>query len=130
MRVQKEKDELTAANETLMQRLEKLSSDNGELGINNATLKVQVTEQLVCESHYCERQKAQTCCKKSGFHIQELGGPYFTKTVWISLLSQESVAQLEQQLTECESALVEEKIVSQEKKHQAEQCHYQVCVLI
>lgn len=73
MRVQKEKDELTAANETLMQRLEKLSSDNGELGINNATLKVQVTEQLVCESHYCERQKVQTCCKKSEVRFPYLG---------------------------------------------------------
>ncbi|XP_030608267.1 outer dense fiber protein 2 isoform X1 [Archocentrus centrarchus] len=80
VRLQKEKDELTAANETLMQKLEKLNTDNGELSINNAALK-------------------------------------------------ESVTQLEQQLADCESALVEEKIVSQEKKHQAEQCHCQVAQL-
>ncbi|XP_035764306.1 outer dense fiber protein 2-like isoform X3 [Neolamprologus brichardi] len=60
MRVQKEKDELTAANETLMQRLEKLSSDNGELGINNATLKesvAQLEQQLAeCESALVEEK--------------------------------------------------------------------------
>ncbi|XP_019203720.1 outer dense fiber protein 2 isoform X3 [Oreochromis niloticus] len=60
VRVQKEKDELTAANETLMQRLEKLSLDNGELGINNATLKesvAQLEQQLAeCESALVEEK--------------------------------------------------------------------------
>lgn len=40
--LQREKGELTAANETVMQRVEKLSTENGELGVNNVTLKVQV----------------------------------------------------------------------------------------
>ncbi|XP_038573672.1 outer dense fiber protein 2-like isoform X1 [Micropterus salmoides] len=79
-RLQKEKDELTAANETVMQRVEKLSAENGDLSLNNATLKA-------------------------------------------------SVAQLEQQLADCESDLVEEKIVSQERKHEAVQCQYQVAEL-
>uniref|UniRef100_A0AAZ1XVR8 Outer dense fiber protein 2-like n=1 Tax=Oreochromis aureus TaxID=47969 RepID=A0AAZ1XVR8_OREAU len=60
VRVQKEKDELAAANETLMQRLEKLSLDNGELGINNATLKesvAQLEQQLAeCESALVEEK--------------------------------------------------------------------------
>ncbi|XP_047446222.1 outer dense fiber protein 2-like isoform X1 [Mugil cephalus] len=79
-RLQKEKDELTAANEIVMQRVEKLIADNGDLSVNNATLKA-------------------------------------------------SVDQLEQHLADCESALVEEKIVSQEKKHQAEQFQCQVADL-
>lgn len=52
-RLQKEKDELTAANETVMQRVEKLSAENGDLSLNNATLKVQVAKQVAC--HYCKR---------------------------------------------------------------------------
>ncbi|XP_032388455.1 outer dense fiber protein 2 isoform X1 [Etheostoma spectabile] len=76
-RLQKEKDELTAANETVMQRLEKLSAEKEDLNVNNATLKV-------------------------------------------------SIAQFEQQLADCESALIEEKVVSQERKQQVEQCQYQV----
>lgn len=42
--------------------------------------------------------------------------------VWL----QESVARTEQQLADYEAALVEEKIVCQEKKRQAEQFQYQV----
>ncbi|KAM7400419.1 hypothetical protein PAMA_004892 [Pampus argenteus] len=79
-RLQKEKDELSAANETVMQQVEKLAAENGDLSINNATLKA-------------------------------------------------SVSQLEQQLADCEAALIEEKIVSQEQKHQAEQGQYQVAEL-
>lgn len=40
---------------------------------------------------------------------------------------------MEQQLADCESALVEETVVSQERKHEAERCQYQVaytCSLI
>ncbi|XP_076601738.1 outer dense fiber protein 2-like isoform X3 [Chaetodon auriga] len=79
-RQQKEKDELAAANEAVMQRVERLAAENGDLCVNNATLKA-------------------------------------------------SVAQLEQQLADCESALAEETVVSQERKHQAEQCQYQVAEL-
>ncbi|XP_029309715.1 LOW QUALITY PROTEIN: outer dense fiber protein 2-like [Cottoperca gobio] len=79
-RVQKEKDELTAANDIVMQRVEKLSAENGDLSVNNATLKA-------------------------------------------------SVAQLELQRADCESALIEEKIVSQERKHHAGLCQYQVAEL-
>ena len=56
-RLQKEKDELTAANETVMQRLEKLCAENGDLNVNNAALKVQVAKQLALENRYCERYK-------------------------------------------------------------------------
>lgn len=42
------------------------------------------------------------------------------------LYLQASVAQLEQQLADCESALVEEKTLSQERKHQTEQSQCQV----
>lgn len=45
-RLQKEKDELTAANETVMQRAEKLSAENGDLSVNNAKLKVQGAKQV------------------------------------------------------------------------------------
>ncbi|XP_067462308.1 outer dense fiber protein 2-like isoform X1 [Thunnus thynnus] len=76
-RLQQEKDELSAANEIVMQRVEKLAAENGDLCVNNATLKT-------------------------------------------------SVDQLEQQLADCEAALVEEKIVSQKRKHEAEQSQYQV----
>ncbi|KAM6989918.1 outer dense fiber protein 2-like isoform 2-T2 [Tautogolabrus adspersus] len=43
-RLQKEKDELNAANEIVMQGVEKLSAENGELSVNNATLKASVAE--------------------------------------------------------------------------------------
>lgn len=45
---------------------------------------------------------------------------------------QVSVAQLEQQLADCESAVVEEKFVSQERKQQAERsrCQVDICKLI
>ncbi|XP_037643963.1 outer dense fiber protein 2-like isoform X1 [Sebastes umbrosus] len=79
-RLRMEKDELSAANEIVMQRVEKLIAENGDLTVNNATLKA-------------------------------------------------SVAQQEQQLADCESALIEEKIVSQEKKHQTGQSQYQVSEL-
>ncbi|XP_078120908.1 protein BCAP-like isoform X2 [Sander vitreus] len=59
-RLQKEKDELTAANETVMQQLEKLSAENGDLNVNNATLKVsiaQIEQQLAdCESALIEEK--------------------------------------------------------------------------
>lgn len=31
-----------------MQQVQKLTSENGDLSVNNATLKVQVVKQLVC----------------------------------------------------------------------------------
>ncbi|XP_038573674.1 protein BCAP-like isoform X3 [Micropterus salmoides] len=59
-RLQKEKDELTAANETVMQRVEKLSAENGDLSLNNATLKAsvaQLEQQLAdCESDLVEEK--------------------------------------------------------------------------
>lgn len=45
-RLRMEKDELSAANEIVMQRVEKLIAENGDLTVNNATLKVQVARQL------------------------------------------------------------------------------------
>nr|XP_046264989.1 protein BCAP-like isoform X2 [Scatophagus argus] len=57
-RLQKEKDELTAANETMMQRVEKLGAENGDLSVNNAALKASVAkleQQLAdCESALVE----------------------------------------------------------------------------
>lgn len=43
-RLQKEKDELAAANKTVMQRVEKLTAENGDLSSSNAALKVQVNK--------------------------------------------------------------------------------------
>lgn len=43
-----------------------------------------------------------------------------------ALSLQASVKKLEQQLADCESALVEEAVVSQERKLQAERAQYQV----
>lgn len=43
-RLQTQKDELTAANETVLQRVEKLTTENGDLSVNNAELKVQVAK--------------------------------------------------------------------------------------
>ncbi|KAG7454153.1 hypothetical protein JOB18_030326 [Solea senegalensis] len=80
VRLQKTKDERTAANTTVMQRVEKLSTENGDLHVNNAALKA-------------------------------------------------SVARLEQQLADCESAFVEERVLSEERKHQAEQSQYQMAEL-
>ncbi|XP_034744098.1 outer dense fiber protein 2-like isoform X2 [Etheostoma cragini] len=59
-RLQKEKDELTAANESVMQRLERLSAENRDLNVNNATLKVSIAQfeqQLAdCESALTEEK--------------------------------------------------------------------------
>ncbi|XP_044074819.1 outer dense fiber protein 2-like isoform X3 [Siniperca chuatsi] len=59
-RLQKEKDEITAANEIVMQRVEKLSAENGDLSVNNATLKAsvaQLEQQLAdCESDLVEEK--------------------------------------------------------------------------
>lgn len=41
LRLQKQKDELSAANERMAERLEKLIAENGDLTISNATLKVE-----------------------------------------------------------------------------------------
>ncbi|XP_058502262.1 outer dense fiber protein 2-like [Solea solea] len=80
VRLQKKKDERTAANTTVMQRVEKLGAENGDLHVNNAALKA-------------------------------------------------SVARLEQQLADCESAFVEERVLSEERKHQAEQSRSQMAEL-
>ncbi|KAM4557375.1 protein BCAP-like isoform 2-T2 [Fundulus diaphanus] len=60
LRLQKEKDELSAANERTKRRVDKLIADNGDLTISNATLKASVTrleEQLAdCESALIEEK--------------------------------------------------------------------------
>uniref|UniRef100_A0A8D3B549 Outer dense fiber protein 2-like n=1 Tax=Scophthalmus maximus TaxID=52904 RepID=A0A8D3B549_SCOMX len=43
-RLQKEEDELIAANESAMQRVEKLSTENGDLRVNNAALQASVAQ--------------------------------------------------------------------------------------
>ncbi|TNN24147.1 Outer dense fiber protein 2-like [Liparis tanakae] len=76
-RLQKETDELNAANDIVMQRVERLVDDKAELDADNATLKA-------------------------------------------------TVAQLEQRLADSESALTDVTVVSDERKHQAEQSRQQV----
>ncbi|XP_039998789.1 outer dense fiber protein 2-like [Xiphias gladius] len=59
-RLEKEKYELTAAYETVMQRVEKLRTENGDLSVNNAALKASVAkleQQLAdCESSLVEEK--------------------------------------------------------------------------
>uniref|UniRef100_A0A672Y6Z1 Uncharacterized protein n=1 Tax=Sphaeramia orbicularis TaxID=375764 RepID=A0A672Y6Z1_9TELE len=44
VRLQKERDELNTANETVMRQVEKLIAENGDLSVNNATLKASVAQ--------------------------------------------------------------------------------------
>ncbi|XP_060900969.1 outer dense fiber protein 2-like isoform X2 [Labrus mixtus] len=79
-RLQKEKDELNAANEIVMQRVEKLGAENGELSVNNATLKASVAEleqqladsesALIEEKIVSQERKHQT--EKCQFQAAEL----------------------------------------------------------
>ncbi|XP_065810291.1 outer dense fiber protein 2-like isoform X2 [Labrus bergylta] len=79
-RLQKEKDELNAANEIVMQRVKKLSAENGELSVNNATLKASVAEleqqladsesALIEEKIVSQERKHQT--EKCQFQAAEL----------------------------------------------------------
>ncbi|XP_062261338.1 outer dense fiber protein 2-like isoform X2 [Platichthys flesus] len=59
-RLQKERDELTAAHDTVMQRVEKLCAENGDLHVNNAALEASVArlEQQLndCESALVEEK--------------------------------------------------------------------------
>ncbi|XP_071376730.1 outer dense fiber protein 2-like isoform X2 [Centroberyx affinis] len=43
-RLQRERDDFSAANKIMMQRVEKLNAESGDLSINNATLKASVAE--------------------------------------------------------------------------------------
>uniref|UniRef100_A0A3B4YVR5 Outer dense fiber protein 2-like n=1 Tax=Seriola lalandi dorsalis TaxID=1841481 RepID=A0A3B4YVR5_SERLL len=79
-RLQREKCELTAANETVMQRVEKLSAENGDLSVNNAALKVsvaQLEQQLDdCESALIEEkvvsQERKHQAEQSQYQVTEL----------------------------------------------------------
>ncbi|KAM9349101.1 outer dense fiber protein 2-like [Symphorus nematophorus] len=79
-RLQREKDELTAANETVMQRVEKLTAENGELSVNNATLKAsvaQLEQQLTeCESALVEEtvvsQERKHQAERCQYQVAEL----------------------------------------------------------
>ncbi|KAM9322135.1 uncharacterized protein KZ484_020369 isoform 3-T3 [Pholidichthys leucotaenia] len=55
VKLQKEKDELTAANEIVMQQVEKLSVDNEELSISNAALKASIAR---LEQHLADCESA------------------------------------------------------------------------
>lgn len=48
-RLQKEKDEPAAANKTVVQRVEKLTAENRDLGISNAALKVPLNKVSLSE---------------------------------------------------------------------------------
>ncbi|XP_023865735.1 outer dense fiber protein 2 isoform X2 [Salvelinus sp. IW2-2015] len=43
-RLQKEREEFTAANEVLLLKVEKLNAENGDIGLENATLKASIVE--------------------------------------------------------------------------------------
>ncbi|CAL8280676.1 unnamed protein product [Lota lota] len=79
-RLQRERDELTTANLTAMERVERLTVENRALNSDNARIK-------------------------------------------------ESISVLEQQLAQCEAAQTEERLVSEEKKHQTQQHQSQVAAL-
>ncbi|XP_070701520.1 outer dense fiber protein 2-like [Pempheris klunzingeri] len=79
-RLRKEKDELNAANEIVMQRVEKLISENGDLSISNAALKAsvaQLEQQLDdCESALVEEkvesQERKHQAEQSLYQVAEL----------------------------------------------------------
>ncbi|XP_074507739.1 protein BCAP-like isoform X2 [Sebastes fasciatus] len=79
-RLRMEKDELSAANEIVMQRVEKLIAENGDLTVNNATLKVsvaQLEQQLAdCESALIEEkivsQETKHQAGQSQYQVSEL----------------------------------------------------------
>ncbi|XP_041805171.1 outer dense fiber protein 2-like [Chelmon rostratus] len=79
-RLQKEKVELAAANEAVMQRAEKLSAENGDLSVNNAALKAsvaQLEQQLAdCESALAEEtvvsQERKHQAEQSQYQVAEL----------------------------------------------------------
>lgn len=53
MRLQREEEKHLAATETLVQRVEKLTTENGELGASNATLEVDRARQYpVSRGHF------------------------------------------------------------------------------
>lgn len=56
VKLQETKEKFSTANEAVMQRVEKLSTENGDLSINNAALKVQAAKRLVYVN-YCENKK-------------------------------------------------------------------------
>ncbi|XP_035527285.1 outer dense fiber protein 2-like isoform X1 [Morone saxatilis] len=79
-RLRTEKDELSAANETVMQRVEKLSAENGDLSVNNAALKAsvaQLEQQLAdCESALVEEtvvsQERKLQAEQCQYQVAEL----------------------------------------------------------
>lgn len=57
-KLQKESDEFTAANEVLLLKVEKLYAENGDIGLENATLKVgQLNTNIDLLSCVCTNQK-------------------------------------------------------------------------
>lgn len=60
-RLRKEKDELSAAHELVTQRVEKLIAENGDLNVNNATLKVRVGKRLARGNHFY-KSETSICC--------------------------------------------------------------------
>lgn len=52
-RQRKEMDEINAANEIVMERVEKLATENGDLSVNNTTLKVKVSKHLEHKTFWC-----------------------------------------------------------------------------
>lgn len=57
-KLQKKREEFTAANEVLLLKVEKLSAENGDIGLENATLKVgQLNTNIDPFSCVCTNQK-------------------------------------------------------------------------
>lgn len=87
--------------------------------MKNSALKTETSASIMQHSRY-------KLPNSSHVRIITVRGISITKMTLLFVWLQATVAQLERQLADCESALVEETVVSQERKHQAEQCQYQV----
>lgn len=130
-RLQREEEKHLAATETLVQRVEKLTTENGELSASNATLEVDPTRQYPASRGHFQKTIPWKCgynedVKVWYLTLSILSGLSCARPFLTALSLQASVKKLEQQLADCESALVEESVVSQERKLQAERTQYQV----
>lgn len=127
-RLQREEDKHLAAAETLLQRVQKLTTENEELGASNATLEVDVSRRFrlttPSKCGYNEDTKVLRCLALLILAGLSCPGAFLT-----ALSLQASVGKLEQQLTDCESVLLEETVVSRERKLQAERAQYQVACI-
>ncbi|XP_070775004.1 outer dense fiber protein 2-like [Enoplosus armatus] len=108
----RQKEQMTDANDKLVAHVELLKNQIADLTARRQKEKDELTAANETAVQRVEKLRAEN-------------GDFSVNNATLKA----SVAQLEQQLADCESALVEEKVVSEERKHQAEQCRYQVAEL-